>query len=69
MKLIDDWKAAWRMWSVQSMAVATAIQGAWGAAPDDMRASLPHEWVQGITIALLVFGIVGRLIEQPKVRQ
>jgi len=32
-----------------------------------MIASIPSDWVRFITIALLVLGVVGRLVEQPKV--
>lgn len=55
------------MFSVQSMTIATAIQGAWMAVPDDMRSHVPSGAVYGLTIALLVAGIVGRLITQDSV--
>lgn len=64
MKLVDDVRGAWRWISVQAMAAAVALQGAWQAAPEDMRASIPHEWVSWATMALLTLGIVGRLVKQ-----
>lgn len=64
MKLVANWKRAWRWFSVQTMVLAGALQGAWVFVPDDMRASIPHAIVQGITIALLVLGVVGRLVDQ-----
>lgn len=67
MKLIDEWKAAWRMLSVQSMSAAIAIQTAWVGLPDDMKASIPPQYVHYITMALLAFGVVGRLVKQDKV--
>lgn len=67
MKLVNDWRRSWRMFSVQAMLVASAIQGAWEFIPDDLKAQLPQGVVHWLTIALLVFGVVGRLIEQPKV--
>jgi len=66
MKLVDDWKQAWKWISVQSMTVAMAIQGAWMFIPEDMKASIPKEVVHGITMALLFVGIVGRLKKQGK---
>jgi hypothetical protein len=66
MKLIDDAKQAWRKFSMQAMAAAIALQGAWQAAPDDMKASIPHQWVSYATMALLVLGMLGRLVKQTK---
>jgi hypothetical protein len=64
MKLVDDARRCWRWISVQAMVVAAAIQGAWVFIPDDMRESFPKNWVQGVTAALLLFGIAGRLVVQ-----
>lgn len=64
MKLVDDAGKAWRWFSVQAMAWALAIQGAWAAVPDDMKATVPSGLVQWITMALLLLGIVGRLVKQ-----
>ena len=68
MKLIQNWRKSYRMLSVQAMAVATAIQGAWMAMPDDMKASVPPQAVYWATMGLLAFGIAGRLVDQPKVK-
>lgn len=68
MKLIPEWRKAWRMFSVQSMAVAAAIQGAWPMVPDDLKANLPQALVNWVSVALLVLGIAGRLVDQPKAR-
>lgn len=68
MKLIANWRKAYRMLSVQSMAMATAIQGAWVVLPEDMKSTVPPHAVYWITMALLVFGIAGRLVAQPKVQ-
>ena len=68
MQLIPEWKKCLRMFSVQAMTLAVAIQGAWAFLPPDMLASIPDNWVQAITITLLVLGVIGRLVDQPKVR-
>lgn len=68
MKLIANWKKAWRMLSVQAMALAGAVQGAWVFIPTDMRSSIPESTVQIVTLALLVLGVVGRLVDQPKTK-
>lgn len=66
MKLVDDFKQCWRWISVQAMVLAGAVQGAWLMIPDDMRTSIPPHVVQGVTIALLVLGVAGRLVDQSK---
>jgi hypothetical protein len=64
MKFIEEWKQAWRMFSIQAMTLAVAIQGAWPAVPDDLKATLPPHLVHYITIGLLVAGIFGRMVKQ-----
>jgi hypothetical protein len=66
MKLVDDWKQAWKWLSVNCMAVAGAIQCTWLAIPDDMRSSVPPALVHWLTLTLLIAGIAGRLIRQDK---
>ena len=68
MKLIDNWKKSPGMFSMQAMGLAVAIQGAWEALPSEMLASIPDSWVRVLTIVLLVLGIIGRLVDQPKVK-
>ena len=68
MKLIANWRKAYRMLSIQAMAFATAIQGAWMVIPEEMKATIPPTVVQWVTMGLLAFGIVGRLVDQPKVK-
>jgi hypothetical protein len=66
MKLIDGWRKAHRMFSVQAMALAGAIQATWPLIPDDMKATLPHNVVHWVSLALLGAGIAGRLVKQEK---
>ena len=64
MKLIDEWKSAWKMFSVWAMAAAAAIQGAYIAMPDALQQLIPHEWMHYLSLTLMVLGIAGRLIQQ-----
>ncbi len=66
MKLVDDWKCAWKWLSVNCMALAAAIQGTWMSLSDDLREELPRNIIHVATIAILVAGIGGRLIKQDK---
>lgn len=60
-KLIDNWKEAWRWMSVNCMTGAAALQAAWLAMPDDLRASLPNHFMSITTMGLLFMGLFGRL--------
>lgn len=62
--LVDGAKNAWRWWSVQAMALAGAIQGAWVFLPEDLKTRAPDELVSVVTAVLMVLGIVGRLVPQ-----
>lgn len=64
MKFVKDVRRAWRWVSVQMMLLAGALQAAWIAMPDDLRASLPQSAIQWITFGLLILGIGGRLVDQ-----
>ena len=64
MKLIENWREAYRLFSVQAMAIATAGLAAWMVLPDDLKSSLPG-WVDNAAaIVILVCGVLGRLIDQ-----
>lgn len=64
MKVVENAKDWWRWYSVHAMTVAAAVQGAWLALPDDMRASAPDGLVHLVTLALMVLGVSGRMVKQ-----
>lgn len=64
-RLVDDWRQAWCWISVKCMVLGGAIQGAWIFIPEDMKASIPPNIVQYVTIALLAVGVLGRVTKQP----
>lgn len=65
MKLVQDVKDAWKWFSVQAMVVAGALQATWLVLPADMKSNLPEPVIQWSVVAMLVFGVVGRLVDQP----
>lgn len=68
MNLIPNWRKAWRMFSVQAQSLALACIPAWQAVPEDIRTAVPR-WLPLVLLGvILVGGIVGRLIDQPKTR-
>lgn len=64
-RLVDDWKEAWRWHSTQAMAIAAALPFAWQELPEDLKASIPSEWMPYITAAILFAGLLGRVRDQP----
>lgn len=64
MRLVPDWRQAWRWFSVQAFALQGIAAASWLAVPDDMRAAVPAEWLAAGAIALTALGIIGRLVDQ-----
>jgi len=69
MKLIDNARNAWRMFSVQAMGLAIVVQTVWVELPADLRDSLDSTTVRYITIGLLVAGVIGRLVKQDAIHE
>ena len=66
MRLVEEWKSAWRWFSLQAMVLVAALQAAWAALPDDLKQHFPEKLIAGVSIALLVLGVAGRLVRQRK---
>ena len=64
MKLIDEWKVAYKYISVQMPALNVAFLGTWSVLPQKFQDVLPIPWVIGIAVFLLIAGVFGRLIKQ-----
>lgn len=66
MKLVEDWKQAWKWFSVQALAALVILPTVWAALPADAKAFLPDGAEPWILAALALAGVVGRLIDQNK---
>ena len=64
MKLVPNARRAWRWVSMQAMAFAVALQGAWVFIPPDLKARAGEDTAAWVTSALLVLGIIGRMVKQ-----
>ena len=60
MKLVENWRSAWKWLSVQFI----AAQVVWQTLPAEATAVIPAEWHGTITLALAVGALVGRMIDQ-----
>lgn len=68
MKLVSDWKQAYKWFSTQAMVGAISLQATWVNLPPDLKHSIPDKYVTYFTIAIMVFGVVGRLVDQGRGR-
>lgn len=66
MKLVSDWKKAWKWFSVRFIALAAAVQVGLLGLPDAWRIYIPTNVMQVIVLVLLAAAILGRLVDQPK---
>lgn len=64
LKLVEDAHKAWSWLSMQAMLLAGVLQAAWAAMPADMQAALPRQAVTAVTVAVLVLGMLGRVVKQ-----
>lgn len=64
MKLVENARQAWKWFSMQAMALATALQIAWLNMPPDLKDSLPAKALPILTIVLLIAGGIGRMVKQ-----
>lgn len=70
-KLIEDWKQAHHLGSVQTSAVLAAIFAfgpellrAWSALPDDLKNLLPQGWGRVIATAGFVIVLLSRVFQK-----
>lgn len=64
MKLVSDWKRAWRWHSTQIAAIIAALPFVWASLPADLKAHIPDAWLPYIAAALAIALIVGRVRDQ-----
>lgn len=73
LKLIDEWRSAHKLGSVQvsgAMAVlfgaGPALFDAWRMIPDDLKDSLPHGWAHWIATAGFILVLLARVTQVEK---
>lgn len=67
MKLIPEWRKAWRMFSVQAQAIGVALCATYVQMYDQLKETFPPAWMAGLTAAIFAVGILGRVIKQDAV--
>ena len=66
MKLVDDWKSAWRWFSMHALVLAGVIPTVWAELPPDLKTAIPAGAMGTITAVIAAWGVVGRLVSQSK---
>ena len=66
MRLVPDWKDAWRWWSIQIATLIAAVNLAWETLPKEALDVIPVDLRGWITLVLSVLMIGARLIQQGK---
>lgn len=66
MKLVEDWKRAWRWFSVHALVLAGVLPAVWAELPPDLKSSIPPGAMGAITAVIAACGVIGRLVDQDK---
>jgi hypothetical protein len=64
MHLVQNWKQAYRWWSVRGLAALAALPLVWQTLPPDLKAFLPDGWEPWVLAALALGTLAGRLVQQ-----
>lgn len=67
MKLIDNAKQWYKMFSMQANLINASFLGTWAILPEKFQDALPLPALLGIAITLVILGTIGRLIQQKSV--
>ena len=65
MKLVPDAKQSWKWYSQRMMAIAALLPFVWEQMPPDLKQAVPDSVMPYVVAAILVTGMIGRVIDQP----
>lgn len=64
MKLITNWRKAWKFLSVQLMVLGSAMSSAYATMYEQMKSTIDPKMMAMITAGVFIAGIVGRVVSQ-----
>ena len=64
MKIVENWTAHLRRYSVLALGAAGTLQVSWLAMPQEMKNTLPDWFVQGFSLAIVGAGLIGAFVKQ-----
>lgn len=62
--LIDEWRKAYKLLSVQANTIGVAMATTYAAMYEQLKETIPPQWMAGVTAAVFVAGILCRVISQ-----
>jgi hypothetical protein len=69
-KLVSNWRKAWKWFCMWAMGVPAAVVGVWLLLPDKLQdlilTQIPPKQLAWSLLGVLALGLVGRLIQQEK---
>lgn len=79
-KLIEEWRLAWKFWSIRLGFIGTALISVftfwpesalylWNAMPSEVKSIIPPQYVQIIGVVIFAMSMFARLVKQQKVDQ
>lgn len=66
MKLVPDWKEAWRWWSMRGLIIIMVIPPTWVMLPPDVKAMLPVDWEPWLLSVIAFATAFGRVKDQTR---
>lgn len=60
------WRTALRWFSVQAGILGTSISLGYMSMYDQLKETIPPQWMAGITASVFILGIIGRVVAQGK---
>lgn len=64
LKLVPDWKASLRWWSVRLSLLNVALLQVWMELPPDLKSAIPPNWMAMAASALALLAVAGRVLAQ-----
>lgn len=64
MKLVDNWKKAWRWVSMQLMSVVVFLPFLWDELPVEVKSYIPDNWLPYILAGVALLAMIGRMVDQ-----
>lgn len=66
MRLVRNWREAWKWHSAQILALIAVLPAIWAELPLEIKALIPEAWLPWVLAGVALAGVIGRLRDQSK---